>query len=295
MGMKRLPNLQKISILDSFEDVVDISPFISTQHQWYRSWYTSHFTDTSTPLQWGETPRKHRWEFRGVENLFKAASLYAPKLQGLLLKHEGFSTTIYDRPDVKAAMCEILPRLRKFGVDSDPYYGEDRGQQLGEFFASLLSESRQLNELSLCLDSSTTLKGKWPQLRVLEFSDGRLDLPTLKAFAQFHADVLREVSLHDIELAGNYSWEEVAEEIGQYWKLDLLSLSCMNDGNNSGTDIRGLTRLETIARSFMPRIPYDDINMVCTEVAIIIWHKQNYVPSPGFDSVVSSLSKYAAV
>ena len=297
MGMKRLPNLRKISILDTFEDVVDISPFISTQHQWYRWWTTTQFKGIVMPSKFNGTRQQPVWDHRGIENLFKAVSLYAPKVQNLILGCQPgtFSTTIYGKPNIRALMEKIVPRLRKFKVESDTSFYGSISAQWSNDIASLLVEGQQLNEMSLYLGRSMTLNGKWPQLRILEFSGGHLDLPTLKAFSQFHADVLRELTLHDVELRGNHSWEEVAEEIGHNWKLDLLSLNCIfESGTNLEEHIRGLRRLEPIARSFMLRIPYDDLNMVNTEVAVVAWHKQkSYLPSPEFDAVVSSLSEYA--
>ena len=295
MGMKRLPNLQKISILDSFEDAVDISPFNSTQHQWYREWSTAQFTGIVEPSKLTDLRQKRFWDFRGIQNLCKAVSLYAPKVQNLILGCElgNMSTARYSKPNVRGMMKNIVPRLRKFKVDCETSYYETVDEQWSKDIASLLYEGQQLNEMTIFLDRSMTLKGKWPQLRVLEFGWGHLDLPILKAFSQFHADVLRELTLDGVELRGKHSWEEVAEEIDQYWKLNLLSLYCLIDGTNSEGLVRGVRRLETIARSFMLRIPYDDLDMVKTEVAVIAWDKQNYVPSPEFDIIASSLSEYA--
>ena len=297
MAMKRLPNLRKISILDTFEDVVDTSPFISTQHQWYRLWTTTQFKGIVMPSKFNGIRQQPVWDYRGIENLFKAVSLYAPKMQNLVLGCEPgiFSTTIYGKPNIKALMENLVPRLRKLKVDCDTSFYGSISAQWSNDIASLLHEGRQLNEMSLYLGRSMTLKGQWPQLRILEFSSGHLDLPTLKAFSQFHADVLRELTLHDVELRGKYSWEQVAEEIGQHWKLDLLSLNCIIDGTNLEEHIRGLRRLEPIARSFMLRIPDDELNMVNTEVAVIAWHQQkNYLPSPEFkETVFGSSSEYA--
>ena len=298
LAMRRLPNLRQLSILDRFDDVIDISPFISTQHQWYRGWSTRQFKRIVAPSKLGDIRQNRVWDFRGIENLFKAASLYAPKLQNLILGCDpgNFSTTIYGKPNTTSLKENIIPRLRKFKVDCDTPFYEDLAAQWSKDITSLLYEGQHLEEMSLYLHRSMTLKGKWPRLRILEFSNGYLDLPTLKAFSQFHAAVLRELTLHDIELRGNHSWEEVAEEIGQYWNLDLLSLNCISDRTNPKEQIRGLRRLEPIARGFMLRIPHDDLNMVNTEVAVVAWHKQNYVPTPGFNTIImSSLSEYAVV
>ena len=296
MGMKRLPNLQQISILDSFEDAVDISPFISTQHQWYREWSAAQFTGIVEPSRLSDLRQNPFWDFRGIQNLCKAVSLYAPKVQNLIFGCElrNMSTARYSKPNIRGMMRSIVPRLRKFKVYCDTSYYEIVDEQWSKDIASLLYEGQQLNEMALYLDRSMTLKGKWPQLRVLEFSCGHLDLPILKGFSQFHADVLRELTLDYVELRGKHSWEEVAEEIGQYWKLNLLSLYCLIDGTDSKELVGDVRRLETIARGFMLRIPYDDLSMVKTEVAVVAWDKQNYVPSPEFGIVASSLSEYAA-
>ena len=192
------------------------------------------------------------------------------------------STARYSKPNIRGMMRSIVPRLRKFKLDCDTSYYKTVDKQWSKDIASLLYKGQQLNEMAFYLDRSMTLKGKWPQLRVLEFSCGHLDLPVLKAFSQFHADVLRELTLHDVELRGRYSWEEVAEEIGQYRKLHLLSLHCLIEGTKSEDIVCGVRRLEMIAHSFMLRIPHDDLNMVKNEVAVMAWDKQNYVPSPEF-------------
>ena len=304
-AMKRLPNLRQISILDSFEDVADISPFISTRHQWYRRWSATQFTGMVEPAKLSDMRARHPWDFRGIQNLFKAVSLYAPKVQNLILGCElgNLSTMSYGRPNIREMMEDIVPRLSKLKVDCDPSTFEILDGQWRRDIASLVHKGQQLNEMSLNVGRSMTLNGKWPQLRVLELDSGHVDLPTLKAFSQFHANVLRELTLYDVELRGGHVWEDVAEEIGQYWKLDLLRLYCLAVNTTPQKNIHILRWLETIARNFMLRIPYDDlnmvnaeaavINMVNTEMAVMAWHKQNYVPHPGFDTIIKSLSRHA--
>ena len=113
LAMRRLPNLRQISILDRFDDVVDMSPFISTQHQWYRGWSTRQFKGIVAPSKLGDIRQNHVWDFRGIENLFKAVSLYAPKLQNLVLGCDpgNFSTMIYSKPNTTSLMENIIPSI----------------------------------------------------------------------------------------------------------------------------------------------------------------------------------------
>ena len=285
MGMKRLPNLQQISILDYFPDVGDDLDL--TQHKWYRSWTSTQSISIAKPSEIDDS----LWDFRGIQNLFKAILLYAPKVKSLKIDWElgKMSTRSFSKPNMMQMVKNIIPRLRKLYVDCGEAYDDNIDKQWSKDIASLLNEGQQLNEMALCLDWSLTLTGKWPQLRVLEFQGGHLNFCTLKAFSQFHANVLRELTLGDVVLRGKHSWEEVAEELGQYWKLNRLSLLYLkNDPYYPGEIFVGLRQLKSIARSLMRRIPYDDLNMVNDKVTVIAWNKQNYVRDLDFRNCVSS-------
>ncbi|CAF9935588.1 MAG: hypothetical protein HETSPECPRED_009835 [Heterodermia speciosa] len=281
MGLKRLPNLRQISILGRFRDAVYFRPFIPTPHEWYRSWLLRQFKGIVEPSQLGELDRGSVWDCRGIENLFKAVASHAPKLHNLILDCEAeiLSTTIYSGPKPTAPLKTIIPRLRKFRTTCETRESLDEEEiitQRSRDITSLLYESPQLNEIIFYLDRSFILKGRWSHLRVLTLIYGLLDLPNLRDFSQFHAEVLRELRLCNVQLRGVNSWEEVAEKLGRYWRLDMLLLSGLTDGTEP-EQIDDLRRLESIARSFMVRISYEDLEVATNRRAVIAWHKQNQV------------------
>ena len=281
MGLKRLPNLRQISVLVRFEDAVSLRPFIPTPHEWYCSWLLRKVKGVAQPSQLRELDRGSVWDCRGIENLFKAVASHAPKLHNLILDCEAeiLSTTIYSEPKLTAPMKIILPRLRKVRTicaAMDFLDEEEVITQRSRDITSLLYESQQLNETIFYLDRSFLLKGRWSRLRVLTLINGYPDLLNPRDFSQFYTGVLFELRLCNVRLRGVNSWEEVAEKLGRYWRLDLLLLTGLKDGTKP-EQIDDLRRLESIARSFMVRISYEDLEVATNNRAVIAWHKQNQV------------------
>ena len=54
LGLARLPNLKRITVLDLFRDEVDYRPYIWGDLTWYRDWADRMLEDIAPPSRWVE-------------------------------------------------------------------------------------------------------------------------------------------------------------------------------------------------------------------------------------------------
>ena len=73
LGLARLTNLKRITVLDLFEDDVDFRPFILGNFTWYQDWAATMLEDIALPSRRveavytlpGVAPRNNPWNFSG--------------------------------------------------------------------------------------------------------------------------------------------------------------------------------------------------------------------------------------
>lgn len=294
-GMKQLPNLERVSLLDEFMKP-DYSPFLwdDGEFEWYH-WRSIKFTEgIAKPARWQETQftagtlEDHPWDLKGVRNLFQALSLHAPKLKTVLLgcQLSNLSTEIFNTPAVIATLTNSAPQLTILKVDCTPPRNEP--SRWMEDLAHVLRHARKLQELHLTLGRSSSIAreifhgGKWPQLEVLDLGDGDFDLETIKAICDCHGEVLRELRLRNIHLEGPKSWDEAAIDLGKCLKLHLVALSSMSDTVNIEDPYLAPERVDITARRLMQRIANSDLGMAGDEGFVVGWHKKNYRQMSGF-------------
>lgn len=148
-GLKRLPNLTKVSILDKFEHPLDHQPFLWGQHdhEKYDLWSHQSFGYAVAPSTWHEAemarlqdPRPHAkaarsqgrrgeidptpikdfpWDFRGIHNLFTAIAEYVPRLAELYVgcQESCLSAEVYAEDTRMSLWKQIAPRLMALKAD----------------------------------------------------------------------------------------------------------------------------------------------------------------------------------
>ena len=153
-GLKRLPNLTKVSILDKFQHPLDYQPFVWDQHEYekYYLWYHESFEYAVAPSTWHEAemarlqdPRPHAkaryqgrnneidptpikdfpWDFRGLHTLFMAIAEYVPRLAELYVgcQNSCLSAEVYAEDTRMSLWKQIAPRLE--ALKADCQYGLD--------------------------------------------------------------------------------------------------------------------------------------------------------------------------
>ncbi|KAG6986641.1 hypothetical protein G7Y79_00075g099130 [Physcia stellaris] len=291
-GLTRLPNLNRIWVLDCFLDDVDFNMYIEAHFRWYRVWSQKHTAGLARLSRCSEaafTPgalEKSLWDSRGIDNLLKAIGLYSSNLKELLLgcRSSKLSFEIFSRADNMKACLEIAPLLRRLKLDCRAPL--DAPEQQGiQNMAYFIQSAQQLQELYLTCDESLTFlptifqQNKWPALRVLDFGNGDLDFLTLKAIAQCHNEVLRELRIRNMHLHGEETWKGVAIKIGRILHLDFVSVSSLSQEAElfaarerpSQSD-----RYLGIARFFLSWIPGKQIRKLGNHNFAMAFHKDNH-------------------
>ena len=118
------------------------------------------------------------------------------------------------------------------------------------------------------------------RLRLFELSNANPRIITSHA----HADVLRELTLRNIQVRGEKAWEDVAKDLCGPMKLNFVSLSSMSDEVSSilyGNPYIGHVRTVQTAHNFMRWIREGEYGMATRWYAAVAWHKENYVPKAG--------------
>ena len=219
--------------------------------------------------------------------------LHASNLRELFLgcQSSRLSLDIFSGADNMKACLAIAPLLRRLKLDCRDAPHQQGRQNMAYFIQS----ARQLQELHLTCDRSLTYlptifqENMWPALRVLDFGDGDLDFLTLKAIAQCHNKVLRELRLRNMRLHGQETWEEVAIEIGRTLELDFVSVSSLSEEPRFFA-VRGSPskpeRSQAIARSFLSWIPDRKIRLLGIGSFAVAWHKDNHT----YDSRVAEIA-----
>lgn len=203
-GIARLPNLERISVVDRYDGYVDYVPYIWTDLEWglYQEWSAKFHSDSQwtknhhenvlPPSRWSEVASddedtKHPWDFRGMEHLLKAALLHAPKLKELLMGCDvsKLSADLFTSGDSARVLQELAPRLTILRADCT-WLSPEPNFDFEISIENTLDVASRLEELHLTLrgslaDWDAIIEGiTWPRLRVLALGDGALSFSALK-------------------------------------------------------------------------------------------------------------------
>ena len=307
-GIKQLPNVEWISILDKFTST-DYSPFLWDYDEW--DWYhhrsNKSMEGIAKPARWQSAQftrnalENHPWDLKGIENLFQAVLLHAPNIKKFVIGSQmsNLSTEIFSKPAAIGAMSKIAPRLTMIKLDCTPPR-DDSSPHWIEGLTHIFRQATKLTELYITLNRSLDYaqklfeNRKWPHLKILDLGDGEVDLDILKAISHSHGDVLRELRLRNNFLVGPKDWKEAAAELGKILKLDLVALSSMCDEVSIHGPYDDPYRAEVIAhataRLFMQRVPNSDLGMVGDRGFVVAWHKENYKQTSGFIEIYDECS-----
>ena len=128
-GLKQLPNLTKVSVLDKFEHPLDYQPFLWGQHvhEKYDLWSHQSFRQAVAPSTWNgrrhgidpTSTKDFSWDFRGIHNLFTAIAEYVPRLAGLYVgcQKSCLSAEVYAEDTRMSLWKQIAPRLMALKAD----------------------------------------------------------------------------------------------------------------------------------------------------------------------------------
>lgn len=307
-GLKQLPNLKQVSVLDQFSTILDYTPFLwgESEFEWYEQWSSGLYKGVARPTRWSEADmtdegihmQNSPWDFRGLQHLFIALDDSASQLQELYLGCQiaNLSTAIYSQKEHTRILRRIVPQLTSFKMDCRiPCEHSLRPQECVTAVEVILQEARNLTSLSLSvptlpdrMDGWTTAFAvlRWPRLRTLDLGDGVFESQDFQAIANAHAETLLELRLRNVYILDEVSWEEIATELGKTLQLQMIALLSMAD--NTGleeTDSPYLDddRHQDAARLFMQRIPPNLLGLRTSEGSTIAWHKQDFKPAYDLD------------
>ncbi|KAL8706770.1 MAG: hypothetical protein Q9201_000196 [Fulgogasparrea decipioides] len=307
-GLKQLPNLKRILILDQFGSSQDFQPYFYDHYnfEWYKDWSKELCKGIAHPTRWyqanvmdsgvhtGDSP----WDFRGVKNLLDAVEECVPQLRELYMGSQVSNLTpdIYSLEEHNTILCRIAPRLITLKMDC--YYmrfgPESQPDDYIEALQRILQETKNLQSLSLSMPSFKAdmskifPKTKWSHLRVLELGDGLFGSDFLMALVNAHAETLRELRLRNVSLEDEISLEEVAAKLGQSLQLHMVSLLSMADITaleTTGEPYLDDSRHEKAALLFMQRVPDHLLELKTSEGMAIAWNKQDFIPAYNLERV----------
>ncbi|CAD6585145.1 MAG: hypothetical protein ASARMPREDX12_001915 [Alectoria sarmentosa] len=269
-GLKNLPNISTVIVLDEFLQCCDWTPLRFDNHSWYhqRSWRE---TAVLAPSQWprdinaGDEFTRKKWDIRGIQNLIRAVSVHCQKLKEIHLASESSKApmTIFEMDeDVYNEACAMAQRLTSLIMNlyvsrSD---SDDEWQEQYDCLDGFLSEAKDLRCLAMRgrIDIYFFKYKNWPHLETLMWGDLDLDAAGLEAITQTHKGTLRELTLRNVYMNGTEGWADAAKKMGKYLKLHRISVLGVCD--EVTTEGPGAPYLEdetnlAVARSFMQSIP----------------------------------------
>ena len=306
IGLKKMPHLTRISVLDLFSSHIDYSPFLWDAFEliWYQKLSFKLCDGIALPLRWSKADRRGHdrligWDFRGVENLLAATKEHAPRVHQLHIgcQCSRLSTAICSMTGSAEALGAIVPKLTSFKLDCrlPQIISDSEVSDHANSITNTLKAAKNLQTLMISLDqhidwSDTFSTATWPHLKVLDLGDGALSFEVLRAVAKKHSSSLRELRLRNIHLSGDSTWEEVAAELGRCLQLHFITLLSMseetalaNTGNPYLTDDQTLRA----AFEFMHRISKD---VLCVRIrergGVLLWHRDDFQPTFDLESVV---------
>ena len=204
-GLARLPNLERISVLDKFDGYVDCVPYIWNNFEWdfYQEWSSKRYSDLSwtnihhrqdvlPPSRWSEVAFDDEdtnppWGFRGLEHLLKAALLHAPKLKELLMGCDtsNLSASLFTSGDFAHTVRNLAPRLTMLKAlcesgSEEPNHDFATNIENILLAASRVEELYLIPQITLANWDAIFRQITWSRLRVVDLGDGILSVSALK-------------------------------------------------------------------------------------------------------------------
>ena len=309
VGLKHMPHLTRVSVLDKFTSHVDYSPFLWNEFElkWYKELSAKLCYGIASPIRWSKADRRGHdrltaldgWDFRGVHNLLTATKEHAPRVHQLHIgcQYSNLTTVICSRTGSAEALSAIVPKLTSFKLDCrlPQMISDSEARDHANSITSILKAAKYLQTLMITLDqhidwSDTFPTATWPHLKVLDLGDGALSSEVLRAVAKKHSSSLRELRLRNVHLSGHSTWEEVATELGRCLQLHFITLLSMSeDAAFANTGDPYLTDDQTLraAFEFMHRISKDLLRRRVRERGgVMLWHIDDFQPTFDLDSVI---------
>ena len=259
-GLKNLPNISTVIVLNNFFERNDYAPLRIDDHSWYNRRSQCEIALAVLPSTW---PSIDKWDVRGIQHLIRAVSQHGNHVVQLHIGSESECAplSIFGNQYVCDDAYRMVRRLETLKVNLylDESSSEVEWSEQYDRLSFTLSEAKNLRCLAIGGQIRiNVLKNKvWPHLETLYLRDIDLQADDLKAVIQAQKDTLRELSFHNISISSGPGLAYVAEQVGKYLRLRKISLFGADED------------VEAVARSFMQSIPritrFVDTFIACPE------------------------------
>ena len=283
-GLKNLPNITTVIVLDIFSGFRDWVPLRVDDHSWYHRRSQYEIPMPFPPSSWNpssqdpDEPSENKWDVRGIRHLIRAVSQHGNHVVQLHLASEcsGVPKSMFgmDRDGCDDA-CRLVRRLVLLSMtlrSSASYSEVERGEQANQL-NTVLSEAKDLHCLAIsgCHEVNLLKNKVWPHLETLNLGDTRLQADDLETIIQVHKNTLREVSFRNVYILGDEGWADVAVRVGKCLRLRKINILGVHDDlPRESNDITLADEdLKAVARSFMQSITR--INLVDDEHQVTIF------------------------
>lgn len=238
-GLKRMPNIKRVTILDGFSDL-DLVPQGSETYSWYNHKSTSGRGPALQPSGWANDAEeendllyKYDWDCRGLINLFQAVSTTHLGIKELYIGSDLSSAPLLiftSSPTAVIHLHHVMRYLTTLSIGCDLKHS--RRGNIAKNMASLLNalaETKDLIFLSINIGQDQSLmkqvylKPTWSNLKRLDIANAALLPEDLSTFAQAHTDTLRIINFRKVHIDGE-GWEQVGAQLGQILKLERVTL-----------------------------------------------------------------------
>ena len=270
-GLKNLPNITTIIILDHFFECGDWVPLRTDGHSWYHRRSQREIAVPVPPMSWwardktSDPDESTKCDVRGIQHLIRAVSQHCHNVVQLHIASESSCApmSIFGMDqDVCDDTCRLVRRLDllKVHLYMSASCSETEWDEQEDRLNSILSEAKNLRCLAISgrIDVDLLMNKVWPHLETLNLGDITIEANDLKAIIQAHKDTLREVSFRNIYICGDEGWLDVAEEVGKYLRLRKIRILGVADDlsreMNDDPYLEGPVS-EAVGRSFMQSIP----------------------------------------
>ena len=255
-GMKQMPNIYKLSIIDHFAKADHPS---GVEHSWYKKRSRKGFGCSLAPMGWparyrngfrmesdDEFRQSHQpWDCRGIVNILKAAATHNSKIDKLefgLRTATAPTRILHVLFNDQISICNMARGLRYMVLHLSPaWFGADFNHYLSSDEVSCLQSMLQQSKELISLDFDVPLLDDvWKDVfsglyfpRLITLQLGRLSCwtPTpLIGMLERHKASLRELSICGAKLnAEEGSWEDVAQRLGHSLNLRYVLLSGLEE------------------------------------------------------------------
>ena len=261
-GLKNLPNISTVIVLDNFSECNGYVPLRTDDHSWYHRRSQCEIALAVRPSSWYPSMSSiDKCDVRGIQHLIRALSQHGNHVVQLHIASETWSAplSIFGNQyfcDDAYRMVRRLELLKVHLFTNEIYSAVELSEQ-GECLNSTLSEAKNLRCLAIGgqIDINVLKNKVWPHLETLYLGDIRIQANELKEIIQAQKDTLREVSFRNIQIAGDQGWAHVAEQVGKYLRLRKISFfRVTNDVPRHLPMELEPEEVEAVARSFMQSI-----------------------------------------